>query len=126
EAFHIPLPKGEQYGFRVAACSEPVAKGLQSLADFGVVIDLAVEYDHRAAVFADQRLIAFVQILDAQANGSQGHVAGGEGPALVGAAVGYSFRHAPDQVRIRLTIPMSKTSNATHCRHAPGGELVHR
>src|SRR5713101_843863 len=76
EAASAPSQEGLQHYFCVTAGSEDVAGVFQFVSQFTVIVDLAVENDDRLAVFAEQRLLAGLQIDDLQAHRSQGNVRG--------------------------------------------------
>src|SRR5215831_1316621 len=68
EAFRIPFAKCLQHNLGVAVRCEAAAACNQFGAEFGVVVDLAVENEDDIAILADHRLFPSGQIDDLQTN----------------------------------------------------------
>ncbi len=70
ERVDVPFEKGAQNRFRVATGIEHVAALLQLAAQFGVVVNFAVEDEDGVAVVAEHGLAAVIEIDDLEAHGA--------------------------------------------------------
>lgn len=112
EALRVPSEEGLQYYFCIAAGREGVARVLQLVSQFRVIVDFPIEDNDCLAVFAEQWLLAGPQIDDLQAHGSQRYFRGFVGTLLIGTAVQERICSGADPGRINKTIAVRKTSYA--------------
>ena len=90
--------------------------GFQAPADFPVVVDFAVEDEGDIAGFVRERLVAGLEVNDAQPPDGQGHVRQLELAMAVGAAMLEASRHLVDPFATshRLEFQIQETANAAH------------
>ncbi len=95
-----------------------MAPRLKITSQLRVVEDLAVEHDPQGAVFVGDRLLAAVQIEDAETGVSQADVSVEVDPELVGAAVTDRPEHAAEGAPVGRRRPMqvAESDDAAHQR----------
>src|SRR5438445_12566517 len=71
EACYVPFDKGAQNNFRVAMRFEFVTERLEFLAQFGVIVDLAIECDGRVSAIGVHGLIAAGKIDNLKSNSAK-------------------------------------------------------
>ena len=95
---------------------ETVTFGLEHLAQFAEIVDLAVAHDPKRTVRAGQRLMTSGQVDDRQATHSDGARAVRVHPLVVGTAMDRDPTHGGEWVRIDgLTVQSANTEDAAHC-----------
>jgi len=77
-----------------------------------VIVDFAVERNHVRGVFADDGLIAAMQIDNFQAGRAQGNHPGFKDALLVGPTVDQAIHRAVDAVRIRYAFFVGEAGDA--------------
>src|SRR5712692_8280144 len=95
---------------------EPVTAANELLAKFLVVVDLAVEDQRNVAGLAGKRLVACLEVNDAQAADGEGQVRRFKFPVAVGATMLETRRHPVDALamRHRLERQVDDSANAAH------------
>ncbi len=94
-----------------------MAPGFQQVAKLLVVVDLAVEDDPHGSVFVRNRLVAVVQIDDAQTPHAQGNAVAEVNAFVVWSAVDHGAAHPADFVFEDWTpVPPNDSGYATHRR----------
>jgi len=73
EGIDVPLEKCVQDGFGIAVGAELMTGLGQFLAQVRMVIELAIEYQHRVAVVGGHGLVPAFEIDNAEPDGSQRH-----------------------------------------------------
>ena len=95
-----PLPPGREYHLRVAAGREAVSKGAQLVPQCAIVVDFAIEDDDVTSVLAEDRLIASLQIDDAEPTHAEAEIAVHEGALAVGPTMDDHVALTRDQCRV--------------------------
>src|SRR5262245_59216820 len=104
-------------GFGVTRRPQLVASGFEQIAQLLVVVDLAVEHDPNGSVFVRNRLVAVVQIDDAEAPHAEGNAVGQVDAFVVWSAVDHGVAHPADFVFEDWTpVPSNDSGYATHRR----------
>src|SRR3989442_13150852 len=95
---------------------EPVTASNELLAKFLVVVDLAVEDQRNVAGLAGKRLVACLEVNDAQAADGEGQVRRFKFPVAVGATMLETRRHPVDALamRHRLERQVADSANAAN------------
>ncbi len=91
-----------------------MSERLQFGAQFGVVVDFAVVYQHGVAILAAHGLLARDQVDDGEPDRAQRNVSGLENTLLVGAAMNQRRGGALDQAGLNRTVFMSESDDAAH------------
>ncbi len=112
KAFRVPLDECAQHRLSIRVAAEAMPARFQFAAQFEVIVDFAVERDHVRGVFADDRLIAAVQVDNFQAGGAQRDHRGLKDALLVRSTVDQAIHRAVDAVRIRYVFLVGETGDA--------------
>ncbi len=86
--------------FRVRVAVERVATLEQLLRERAVVVDLPVEDNLKGFVFIVDRLLAGLEIDDAEPSHAEAHASVEKEPLVVGAAVSNGVAHGPENLQI--------------------------
>src|SRR5690349_139825 len=113
---HAMLLVEMKQDLNIRSGSEPMALCDQSLFQLDVVEDLAIAQQHHGTVFVVYRLIATLQIDNAQTPEAQRHRVVDEVSGGVGTAMDQLVGHAHQQLSIRLALAahINETSKTTH------------
>src|SRR5438105_10420586 len=87
-----------------------MASTAQLFAQFGVVVDFAIEREHSITVLALEWLVAAVEIYDPQANGAKRERLGLVEPLLVGSTMRKGECSSPDASALNPTLIVCKSS----------------
>ena len=101
-------------GFGVAVGAEAMALGDELLAQFLVVVDLAVEDDPDAAVFVGDRLVTGAEIDDAEAAHADAAGPVGVDAFVIRPAMADEVGHGPDVGNLGAAVAQKKSRNPTH------------
>src|SRR6202022_867451 len=112
--------------FGVAASAVAVPLGLEIGAQVGVVIDFAVVDNPDVMVFVGKRLMAGLNVNNAQPPHGQTDIFLDEKPFVVGSAMHNALIHAGEHVALDMPVPI-REKNATDSTHiSPGLRFVSR
>ncbi len=112
--------------FRVAVGVERVAEFFEFLAEFEIVVDLAVEDDPRAAILIVDGLLAALQIDDGEASHRESDGTVDVKTVLVGTTMPDRLAHPRQQLLVnRFSVVSNNAYNSTHKnvyqrQHRPG------
>jgi hypothetical protein len=103
--------------FGIGICVEAMAALLQLRAQLGKIVDLAVVYDPRAAVFVEYRLVSARKVDDAKAPHSESSAILHQDAFIVGPAVDDLVAHVAHQSFCNVTLPScaDHSCNSAHC-----------
>src|SRR5690242_17801137 len=103
-------------GFGIRFCGKAMASLQQALAQFGIIVDFAVEQYPNAAIFIRNRLMAAGNIDDAQPAVSEANVRSQMNTGVVRTAVLQRIIHALNELRgnpVRL-VKVNNAADTTH------------